>query len=79
MERKFRRVVTGHNSEGKSIILMDGVPPQVLEPLPQLFCTKSGKLLLLQIIPDIRIRQYAPLELSLMIRLGQYSLCRVSS
>ncbi len=37
MARNFRRVVTGHNAEGKSIILMDGPPPQVLEPLPQLF------------------------------------------
>ena len=37
MARQFRRVVTGHNPEGKSIILMDGAPPQVLEPMPQLF------------------------------------------
>ena len=37
MARQFRRVVTGHNPEGKSIILMDGAPPQVLEPIPQLF------------------------------------------
>jgi mannose-6-phosphate isomerase-like protein (cupin superfamily) len=37
MARQFRRVVTGHNSEGKSIILMDGAPPQILEPMPQLF------------------------------------------
>ena len=37
MARQFRRVVTGHNSEGKSIILMDGAPPQTLEPMPQLF------------------------------------------
>ena len=29
MARQFRRVVTGHNSEGKSIILMDGAPPQI--------------------------------------------------
>ncbi|NKB50527.1 MAG: cupin domain-containing protein [Alphaproteobacteria bacterium] len=36
MARTFRRVVTGHNAEGKSIILMDGPPPQTLEPLPQL-------------------------------------------
>ena len=25
----FRRVVTGHNSEGKAIILEDGAPPRV--------------------------------------------------
>ena len=37
MARTFRRVVTGHNAEGKSIIWMDGPPPQVLEPIPQLF------------------------------------------
>jgi mannose-6-phosphate isomerase-like protein (cupin superfamily) len=37
MARQFRRVVTGHNSEGKSIILMDGAPPQVSEPMPQVF------------------------------------------
>ncbi len=37
MARIFRRVVTGHNAESKSILLMDGPPPQVLEPLPQLF------------------------------------------
>ncbi len=37
MARNFRRVVTGHNAEGKSIILMDGPPPQVLDPLPQIY------------------------------------------
>ena len=37
MTRSFRRVVTGHNAEGKSIILKDGPSPQTLEPLPQLF------------------------------------------
>lgn len=36
MARVFRRVVTGHNSEGKSFIWKDGPPPQSLEPLPQL-------------------------------------------
>ena len=36
MTRRFRRVVTGHNAEGKSIIWRDGPSPQVLEPLPQL-------------------------------------------
>jgi len=36
MARTFRRVVTGHNAEGKSIIWKDGPPPQTLEPLPQL-------------------------------------------
>ena len=36
MPRQFRRVVTGHNSEGKSIIWKDGAPPQSLEPLPEL-------------------------------------------
>ncbi|NNE84275.1 MAG: cupin domain-containing protein [Alphaproteobacteria bacterium] len=37
MARTFRRVVTGHNADGKSIIWKDGPPPQSLEPLPQLF------------------------------------------
>lgn len=37
MPRTFRRVVTGHNAEGKSIILSDGPPPQTFEMLPQLF------------------------------------------
>ena len=37
MPRTFRRVVTGHNADGKSIILSDGPPPQVLELLPQFF------------------------------------------
>ena len=36
MPRQFRRVVTGFNSGGKSIIWKDGPPPQSLEPLPQL-------------------------------------------
>ncbi|MFP6733533.1 MAG: cupin domain-containing protein [Rhodospirillales bacterium] len=36
MPRQFRRVVTGFNSDGKSIIWKDGPPPQSLEPLPQL-------------------------------------------
>ena len=29
MPRQFRRVVTGHNAEGKSIFIMDGPPPVV--------------------------------------------------
>ncbi len=37
MAATFRRVVTGHNAEGRSIILSDGPPPQVLEVLPQFF------------------------------------------
>ena len=37
MPRTFRRVVTGHNAEGKSTILSDGPPPQVLEILPEFF------------------------------------------
>ena len=36
MARTFRRVVTGHNADGRSIILNDGPPPQTVEPLPQL-------------------------------------------
>ncbi len=36
MPRQFRRVVTGYNSDGKSIIWKDGPPPQSLEPLPEL-------------------------------------------
>ncbi|MFT5180894.1 MAG: mannose-6-phosphate isomerase-like protein (cupin superfamily) [Alphaproteobacteria bacterium] len=36
MARTLRRVVTGHNAEGRSIILSDGPPPQTNEPLPQL-------------------------------------------
>ena len=36
MARTFRRVVTGHNAAGKSIIWKDGLAPQTLEPLPQL-------------------------------------------
>ena len=34
MARTFRRVVTGHNAEGRSIIWKDG-PPRPLEPMPQ--------------------------------------------
>ena len=37
MSRTFRRVVTGHNAEGRSCFTSDGPPPQVLEMLPQLF------------------------------------------
>lgn len=36
MARTFRRVVTGHNAEGRSCFISDGPPPQSLEPLPQL-------------------------------------------
>ncbi len=36
MARTFRRVVTGHNAEGRSCFISDGPPPQTLEPLPQL-------------------------------------------
>ena len=36
MARTFRRVVTGHNAEGKSCFISDGPPPQTVEPLPQL-------------------------------------------
>ena len=35
MPRSFRRVVTGHNSEGKSIIWKDSAAPTIVEPLPQ--------------------------------------------
>ncbi|MEK9965306.1 MAG: cupin domain-containing protein [Rhodospirillaceae bacterium] len=35
--RTFRRVVTGHNEAGKSIIWKDGPSPQTIEPLPGLF------------------------------------------
>ena len=35
MVRSFRRVVTGHNSEGKSIIWKDSSAPNIVEPLPQ--------------------------------------------
>ena len=31
MARPMRRVVTGHNAEGKSVILMDGASPHALE------------------------------------------------
>ncbi|HCP00387.1 MAG TPA: cupin domain-containing protein [Rhodospirillaceae bacterium] len=37
MARKFRRVVTGHNASGRSVIWKDGPAPQSLEPLPGLF------------------------------------------
>jgi hypothetical protein len=30
MPRVFRRVVTGHNADGKSIFIMDGPPPSVI-------------------------------------------------
>ena len=36
MARTFRRVVTGHNADGRSIILNDGPPPQTIEPMPGL-------------------------------------------
>ena len=36
MARTFRRVVTGHNAEGKSIFISDGPPPHSLEPMPGL-------------------------------------------
>ena len=36
MARTFRRVVTGHNAQGRSCLISDGPPPQTLEPLPQL-------------------------------------------
>ena len=37
MPKNFRRVVTGHRIEdGKSFIWKDGVPPQFLEPMPEL-------------------------------------------
>jgi len=36
MAKKFRRVVTGHNSNGKSTIWKDGFAPKIIEPLPQL-------------------------------------------
>ncbi len=29
MSKSFRRIVTGHNAEGKSIFIMDGPPPHV--------------------------------------------------
>lgn len=34
MAKTFRRVVTGHNANGRSIIWKDG-PPRMLEPMPQ--------------------------------------------
>ncbi|MBO23477.1 MAG: cupin [Rhodospirillaceae bacterium] len=37
MARTFRRVVTGHNDAGRSIIWKDGPSPQAIEPLPGLF------------------------------------------
>ena len=36
-ELEVRRVVTGHNAAGKSIIWKDGPAPQSIEPLPGLF------------------------------------------
>ena len=36
MSLPVRRVVTGHNAEGKSIIWKDSASPQSLEPMPQL-------------------------------------------
>lgn len=36
MTRNFRRIVTGHNAAGKSIIWQDGPSPNVVEVLPQL-------------------------------------------
>ncbi len=35
MVRSFRRGLTGHYSEGKSIILKDSSSPNIVEPLPQ--------------------------------------------
>jgi hypothetical protein len=28
---KVRRIVTGHNAEGKAVIAMDGAPPETIE------------------------------------------------
>jgi hypothetical protein len=36
MTRSFRRIVTGHNAAGKSIIWQDGPSPNVVEVMPQL-------------------------------------------
>jgi mannose-6-phosphate isomerase-like protein (cupin superfamily) len=36
MARTFRRVVTGHNEAGRSIMWQDGPSPQTIEPLPGL-------------------------------------------
>ena len=36
MQKQYRRVVTGHDTNGKSIIWKDGTAPRTLEPLPQL-------------------------------------------
>lgn len=36
MARTFRRIVTGHNAAGKSILWQDGPSPNVVEVLPQL-------------------------------------------
>ncbi len=35
MARPMRRVITGHNAEGKSVIVSDSPSPHVLEPPPQ--------------------------------------------
>ena len=34
MPQSFRRVVTGHNNKGKSMIWKDGPSPKIIEPLP---------------------------------------------
>ncbi|HEY7243960.1 MAG TPA: cupin domain-containing protein [Xanthobacteraceae bacterium] len=40
MGKKTRRVVTGHNAEGKSTFILDGDAPNVKEMLPGLFTTE---------------------------------------
>ena len=35
MSRQFRRVVTGHNSDGRPIIWKDGPSPKTIKPLPE--------------------------------------------
>jgi hypothetical protein len=39
MVKPIRRIVTGHDADGRSIILMDGPAPTVLKPTPNLALT----------------------------------------
>jgi len=39
LKRKLRRVITGHNEEGKSIVVFDGGPGQVIDDLFEMWVT----------------------------------------
>ena len=39
MDTKFRRVVTGHDSNGKAVVIFDGEAPKIRRPTPEIVST----------------------------------------